>query len=70
MSSQEEECTSSDWGDSKMYTSGSIENAQGMLTKMNESSNIAKIRVWVESNAVKHERYLEQFPLNWKFHLS
>ena len=54
MSSQEEECTSSDWGDSKMYTSGSMENAQGMLTKINESSDIAKIRVWVESNAVKH----------------
>ena len=44
----EEECTS--WGDSKMYTSGSRANSQRMLTKI----NIAKIRIWVESDTVKH----------------
>ena len=51
---QEEECTSSSWGDSKMYTSGSIANSQRMLTEINESSAIAKIRIWVESDTVKH----------------
>ena len=28
---QEEECTSSSWGDSKMYTSGKIASSQRML---------------------------------------
>ena len=32
---QEEECCSS-WGDSKMYTSGSITNSQRMLTEINK----------------------------------
>ena len=51
---QEEEYTSSSWGDSKMYTSGSIENSQRMLTEINESGTIAKIVIWVDSDTVKH----------------
>ena len=39
---QEEVCTSSSWGYSKMYTSGSIANSQTMLTKINESCGIGK----------------------------
>ena len=31
------ECTSSSWGDSKMYRSGSIANSQRMLTEINEN---------------------------------
>ena len=31
---QEEECTSASFGDSKMYTSDSIANSQGMLTEI------------------------------------
>ena len=54
LSLQEEECTSSSWGDSKMYTSASIANSQRMLTEMNENGTIAKISIWVESNTVKH----------------
>ena len=42
---QEEECTSSSWGDSKMYTSSSIANSQRMQTEINESGTIAKIRI-------------------------
>ena len=42
---QEEECTSSSWGDSKMYTSGSIASPQRMLTEKNENGTIAKIRI-------------------------
>ena len=34
---QEEECTSSSWGDSTMYTPDSIANPQRMLTGINES---------------------------------
>ena len=51
---QEEECTSSSWEDSKMYTSDSIANSQRMLTKIKESGIITKKRIWVESDAVKH----------------
>ena len=54
LSPQEEECTSPSWGGSKMYTSGSIANSQRMLTEINESGAIAKIRIWVESDTVKH----------------
>ena len=32
-------------GDSKMYTSGSIASSQRMLTEINESNAIAKIRI-------------------------
>ena len=51
---EEEECTSSSRGESKMYTSGSIENSQRMLTEINESGTIAKIVIWVDSDTVKH----------------
>ena len=54
LSPQEEECTSSSWGDSNRYTSGSIAYLQRMLTEINKSSAIAKIGTWVESNTVKH----------------
>ena len=54
LSLQEEECTSSSWGASKMYTSGSTANSQKMLTEINESSIIAKIRIWVKSDTVNH----------------
>ena len=46
--------TSSSWGDSKMYTSGSIANSQKMLTEINDSDAIVKKRIWVESDTVKH----------------
>ena len=51
---QEEECTSSSWGDSKMYTSDSIANSQMILTEINESRIITKVSVWLESDTVKH----------------
>ena len=51
---KEEEYTSSSWGDSKMYTSGSIENSQRMLTEINESGVITKISISVESDTGKH----------------
>ena len=50
----EEGCTSSFWGDSKMCTSGSIENSQRMLTEIKESGVINKIRIWVKGDTVKH----------------
>ena len=53
---QEEECTSS-WGNSKMYTSGSIASSQRVLTEIKESGTIAKIakrRISVESDTVRH----------------
>ena len=34
---QEEECASSSWGNSKMYTSSRIANSQRMQTEINES---------------------------------
>ena len=37
-----------------MYTSGSIASSQRMLTKINKSGTIAKIRISVESDTVKH----------------
>ena len=51
---QEEECTSSSWGDSKMYTSNSIANSKRMQTEIKESGTIAKIKIWVENDTVKH----------------
>ena len=51
---QEEECTFSSWGDTKRYTSGNIAYSQRMLAEINESSAIAKIRIWVGSNTVRH----------------
>ena len=53
-SPQEEKCTSSSWGDGKMFTSDSISRSQRMLTEIKGSSAIAKIRIWVESHTVKH----------------
>ena len=37
-----------------MHTSGSIANSRRMLTEINESGSIAKLRIWVESDTVKH----------------
>ena len=51
---QKKEYTSSSWGDSNMYRSGSTANSRRMLTEINESDTIAKIRIWVESDTVKH----------------
>ena len=51
---KEEECTSSFWGESKMYTSRSITNPQTMLTEINESGAVAKIRIYMEIDTVKH----------------
>ena len=45
LSPQEEECTSSLRGDSKMYTAGSIANSQRMLSQINDFAAIAKIRI-------------------------
>ena len=45
LSAQEEQCTSSSCGDSKMYIFGSIANSQRMLTEINESGAIVKIRI-------------------------
>ena len=42
---QGEECTSLFWGDSKMYTSGSIANSQRILTEINKSGVITKIKI-------------------------
>ena len=57
LSPQEEENTSFSWHVSKICTSGSTDNSQRMLTKVNESDAIAKVRVLVESNTVKHLKY-------------
>ena len=45
LSPQEKECTSSSWGNSKMYTSGSIASSQRVLNKIKETCAIAKIRI-------------------------
>ena len=37
-----------------MYTSGSIASSQRMLAEIKESGTIAKTRISVESNTVKH----------------
>ena len=37
-----------------MCRSGSIANSQKMLTKENESGCIAKVRILLESDTVKH----------------
>ena len=51
---QEEECTVSSWGDSKMYKCGCIANSLTMLTEINKNGAIGKVRIWVESDTVKH----------------
>ena len=55
LSPQEEEYTSFSWDVSKICTSGSTDNSQRMLTKVNESD--AKVRVLVENDTVKHLKY-------------
>ena len=42
LSLQEEDCTSSSYGDSKIYTSGSTTNSQRILTEINESGVCGK----------------------------
>ena len=42
---QVEECISSSWGDSKMYTPGTIANSQRIPTKINKNGAIAKVRI-------------------------
>ena len=39
---QEEECTSSSWGDNKMYKSSSMANWLRMKTETNETETITK----------------------------
>ena len=43
-----EECISSSWGESEMYTSGITVNSQRMPTKINKNGAIAKVRILVE----------------------
>ena len=47
---QEEECTSSSWGHSKIYTAGTIENSQTdrTSTKINKNDAASKVRILVE----------------------
>ena len=40
-----EECISSSWWDSKMYTTGTIANSQRMPTKINKNGAIAEVRI-------------------------
>ena len=79
LSPQEEKCTSSSWGDSKIYTSASIALSPKMLTKVKDSGAIAKIRIWVESDTVKYlkafrisfsEIQILLFILSWYFYIS
>ena len=69
LSSQEEECTSSSWEHSKIYTSGSIINSQRMLTEINEKSATAKVSIWVESYTVKHLKTFRIFSSQIKISL-
>ena len=45
---QEEECTSSSRGDSRMYTPGTIANPYRTPMKLNKNGAIAKVRILVE----------------------
>ena len=54
----EEKCTTSSWGDSKMYTSGSIASSQRILTEINKSDAIAKIRIWAERRIAEGRNFL------------
>ena len=74
LSPQEEQCTFSSWGDSKMYIVGSIASSQRMPTEINESGAIAKIRILVKSDTVKRLKAFRKisskmpislFILNW-----
>ena len=44
----EDECTSSSWGNSKMQTSGTIGNSQGMPTEINKNGAVVKVKILVE----------------------
>ena len=48
LSPQEEDWTSSSWGDSKMYTFTSMASLQSMIAEISESGAIAKVSIWVE----------------------
>lgn len=48
LSPHEEECSSSSWGDSKMYKTDTIVNSYGMPTEINKNSAITKVRRLVE----------------------
>ena len=50
---QEEECTSSSWGTMKCRHLATA-NSQRMLTEISKSGTIAEIRIWVESDTIKH----------------
>ena len=50
---QEEECTSSSWETIKCRHLATA-NSQRMLTEINKSGTIAEIRIWVESDTIKH----------------
>ena len=47
---QEEECISSSWGYSKIYTPGTIANLQTdrALTKINKNGAVVRLRILVE----------------------
>ena len=51
---QEEGSTYSLWGDSKMHTSSSIANSQRMKAEIKESGTMAKIKISVKNDTVKH----------------
>ena len=65
---QEEDCTSSSWWDSKMYTFGSIASSQRMPTEINESGAIAKIRISVESDTVNRLKAFRIILAKCQFH--
>ena len=44
---------SSSWGDTKMYTPGTIANSQRMQTKINKNCAIAKVRLLVEQKILE-----------------
>ena len=48
LSPQEEDWTSSSWGDSKMYTFTSMASLQSMIAEISKSGAIAKVSIWVE----------------------
>ena len=45
ISPQEENCTSSSWGDRKIYTSGSRVNLQKETTEIDKTGDIAKVKM-------------------------
>ena len=53
MCPQEEECTSSLSGDSKIYTPGITANSRRTSTKINKNGAIANVRILVEQVILK-----------------